>query len=240
MFVFLALIFGVGFVVFGVGSGLPSGLGDILRGTGGTNAPSASEARERIAKSPRDPAGYRQLAEALRAEGKTDAMIVPLERYVSLRPGDTDALRELAGLYYSKGTQLQERAQRIQYEAQMAAPAAALPTGLQVEGNQPFVQDKITQTLTEQANERLNRVVGEMQTTFAKAAGAYGRLAALEPDDPSLQLQLAQTAEAGGDTQTAIRAYRRFLKLAPQDPNAPIVRQQIKLLQSSAAQGAGS
>ena len=35
MFVFLALVFGLGFVVFGVGAG-GTGIGDIFRGSGGT------------------------------------------------------------------------------------------------------------------------------------------------------------------------------------------------------------
>ena len=52
MFVFLALAFGVGFVVFNVGSGGGgTGIGDLLltpEGSG-TDAPSAGEAREREA-----------------------------------------------------------------------------------------------------------------------------------------------------------------------------------------------
>ncbi|HEY6076724.1 MAG TPA: tetratricopeptide repeat protein, partial [Gaiella sp.] len=72
-----------------------------------------------------------------------------------------------------------------------------------------------------------------------QAVDAYRRLVALQPDDPNVQLELAQAAQQTGDSATAIGAYERFLKLAPDDPSAPIVREQLKQLRQSAATGAG-
>jgi hypothetical protein len=66
MFVLLALVFGGGFVIFGVGSNLPSGLGDVLRDVEHTNTPSVDDARDRVRRgrsarrmrgAPRRPAG---------------------------------------------------------------------------------------------------------------------------------------------------------------------------------------
>ena len=46
MFVFLALVFGVGFVAFGIGAS-GTGIGDLFRDSGGgSEAPSVSEARK--------------------------------------------------------------------------------------------------------------------------------------------------------------------------------------------------
>ena len=56
-----------------------------------------------------------------------------------------------------------------------------------------------------------------------------------ERDGKPIQLQLAQTAQQGGDTKVAIAAYERFLKLAPDDPSAPIVAQQLKQLKAPPA-----
>jgi cytochrome c-type biogenesis protein CcmH/NrfG len=53
----------------------------------------------------------------------------------------------------------------------------------------------------------------------------------LSPKDPSVQFQLAQTAEQAQDTKTAVAAYKTFLKLAPEDPLAAPVRQRVKQME---------
>ena len=57
--------------------------------------------------------------------------------------------------------------------------------------------------------------------------------------DPSVQLELAQAAQQVGDGATAIAAYEQFLKLAPDDPSAAVVRQQLKQLRGTAAAASG-
>jgi predicted TPR repeat methyltransferase len=74
-----------------------------------------------------------------------------------------------------------------------------------------------------------------MQSAYSSAVGAYKRVAARTPNDPSVQLQLASTAETASDSKTAIAAYKRFLKLAPDDPSAPQVKQHLKLLKKQSA-----
>ena len=54
---------------------------------------------------------------------------------------------------------------------------------------------------------------------------AYKKVAAAEPNDAAVQFELAQTAEAANQTETAIAAYKRFLKLAPDDQTAEAVRE---------------
>ena len=63
-------------------------------------------------------------------------------------------------------------------------------------------------------------------------------LATVAPNDPNVQLELAQTAQQGGDYAKAIEAYQQFLELAPDDPSAPLVKQQIKALQAAQAPAA--
>ena len=78
-----------------------------------------------------------------------------------------------------------------------------------------------------------------MQAAYTGAKQAYVRVARAAPEDPSIQLQLADAAVNSGDTQTALKAYRRFLALAPDDPTAPVVRQEIKRLEATAALSPG-
>src|SRR6476659_3423220 len=64
MFVFLALVFGVGFVIFGVGSSLPSGVADLIRNNGSSTAASVSDAQDKIDKSPKDATAQVELSRA--------------------------------------------------------------------------------------------------------------------------------------------------------------------------------
>ena len=117
MFVFLAVIFGLGYVIFNVGGSIPgTGLGDVLQGLAqqSNTGPSVGESEDKIKDEPNNPQGYRDLATALQREGRSTEAIEPLERYVQMRTTDREALRELGALqmaqarvYEKQGTSLQ-------------------------------------------------------------------------------------------------------------------------------------
>jgi tetratricopeptide (TPR) repeat protein len=232
MFVFLALVFGLGFVIFGIGA-TGTGIGDVFRNSGGTSgAPSISDARERVADNPENAEAWRDLSTAYQTEGQTTEAVDALESYVALRPKDGDALRELGGLYLAQGRERAEAAQLAQYRASFASGGADLIPGLTANG-QPVSTDPIASAIQSAANVEVQQLVGDAQQAFSSAVETYRRLAAVVPNDPSIQLELAQAAEQGGDRSAAIEAYEKFLRLAPEDPNAPIVRQQLKQLRST-------
>ena len=126
MFLFLALVFALGFVGFGVGAG-GVGVGDIFRDASGSGVPSISDAEKRVSENPRDAAAFRDLATAQQAAGNVDEAIDALESFVALRPKDADALRELAALYLTKAGEAQQRAQIAQLRAAYLAPATSIP-----------------------------------------------------------------------------------------------------------------
>jgi tetratricopeptide (TPR) repeat protein len=240
MFVFLALAFGVGFVVFNVGSGGGgTGIGDLLLTPGGgSGAPSAKEARERIEKNRNDAQAYRDLATALESEGDTTGAISALEQFTGLRRKDVDAKRELAGLYLSRADLLRDEATAAQAEASSALAGATFAPPGTTQLGQALGQDPILEAVQARVNERLNDVYSRMQTEYRLALSVYADIARLRPRDPTIQFELAQAAEAANDTEAAIAAYERFLQLAPDDPSAAAVRDRIKLLRSPAAAGA--
>jgi tetratricopeptide (TPR) repeat protein len=242
VFVFLALAFGVGFVVFGIGaSGNGASLGDLLRdsgGSGGNGSISVSDAREKVQKSPKDANAQRELATALEEDGQQDQAISALTRYLELRPKDEDALRELAGLYLTRASTLQQTAQEAQTRASYLTAGSTFGQSLDVGGDSTATQDPIELALSTQANEVVTKAYTASQAAFQQAEETYERLVALAPNDPNIQLELAQTAQQGGDYAKAIAAYQEFLKLAPDDPSAPIVRQQIKQLKAAQAPSA--
>ena len=229
VFVFLALVFGLGFVGFGVGAG-GVGIGDILKGSGGSSGvPSISSSQKRIEKNPTDAQAYRDLATAYQAKGDVDNAIDALAQFTNLKPKNVAALRELAALYLQKASDAQQRLQIAQLRAAYLAPASAVLSSLTV-GDKSFDVDPVNQALSSQASEATNAAYTEVQTAASNAVASYKKVAAVQPRNPLVQLDLAQTAQSTGDTTTAIAAYKKFLKLAPNDPSAPDVKRILKQL----------
>ena len=245
MFVFLALVFGLGFVLFGVGSG-SGGLSDLLQGNFdllGSSDPSkqdADEARDRIAKNPKDAAAYRQLATATQTQGKPDEAIAALKQYLTLRPKDTEGTAELAALYLQQAERARDRGNAIQ-----AAGGASLSSTLfgldpssdlgkaftRTAGSGGF--DPINKAVQVDVNARANVEYDAMQASYDDALAAYESIADQTPRDPNSWSQLAQAAEAAGNVPKAIEAYEQFLKLAPDDPLAPGVKERLQQLRKA-------
>jgi tetratricopeptide (TPR) repeat protein len=238
MFVFLAVALGGGFVLFGVGAG-GTGVGDILRGGGATSGvPSISSSEDKTQKDPKNVQAWTDLSTALQADGQTDKAIDAQKHVVALTPKDSDALRALAGLYLAQVTTKQQEAQLAQLRTAYQGAGQGFPGALQSPTGQSLVDDRISVILNTQGSTTIQRLAGEAQTASAGAVAAYKQIVKLAPNDPNIQLELAQAAQQAGDAPSAIAAYTAFLKLAPDDPNATIVKQQLKQLkQSSAASG---
>ena len=71
-----------------------------------------------------------------------------------------------------------------------------------------------------------------MTTYLTQRVDVYKKLAAINPQDATTQLSLATAAIDASDTTTAIAAYKAFLKLAPNDSQAPTARKTLKQLES--------
>jgi tetratricopeptide (TPR) repeat protein len=235
VFALLAVAFGVGFVAFGVGTGVSgTSIGDVLRDIIGQQSAGedVGDAQKKAQENPRDAAAQFALANALQQAGRTREAIAALERYTELAPKDTEALRQLANLWGSV-------ANRADNEAQAARAQAAEASGAQTfaQPNTPFLQDaeqnKIAQTLAAEANARADAASTEAQQASGKQQEVYETLTTLVPDDPSLFLSLGLAAQSARDYQGAIDAFRQFLALAPNDPTADQVKAQIKLLEQA-------
>jgi tetratricopeptide (TPR) repeat protein len=234
VFAFLALSFGLGFVVFGVGTGISgTSLGDIfqdiLQQRSAGDSASIDEAREKVRENPQDAAAQLELATALQSEGRLQEAITALERYTELRPRDTDALQQLAVLWGTEAAKARQEAEAAAAEAQ-----AANLSGSFVQGDSVFLQTlyqtKVSEAISELANARSSEAQTRALESSRNEAGVYERLSVLLPDEAVIFLQLGQASFAAGDTQAAIKAWERFLELAPDDSSAPLIRQQLELL----------
>jgi tetratricopeptide (TPR) repeat protein len=239
VFLLLALAFGIGFVAFGVGTGVGgTSIGDVLRDIIGQQNASGSldDAQKKAQENPKDPDAQIAYANALQARGRTQEAIAALEAYTSLKPKDTDALRQLANLWGSLASNARDEQQLAAAQASEANAAASIANP-----STPFLQDveqnKIAQTLAEQANTRATAAAQRAQQASAHEQKVYEQLTLLIPDDPSVFLSLGFAAQQANDIKSAVAAYEQFLKRAPDDPSAATVKQQLQFLKAQLKAG---
>jgi tetratricopeptide (TPR) repeat protein len=245
VFVLLAVVFASSFIFLGVGSG-SSGIGDLLNGNfgslfggGSTSSATVKKDQARIAKNPKDYAAYKDLAAAQAAAGKLDDAIATLGQLKALRPKDIDGLTQLAGLYLQKADIARNEAIAVQSQTQnVVSPSTFAPGGTTSPLGKAYqsFSNPVAGAIQTQASSKLNAAYSKLTTAYSQAVVAYQAVAAVSPNDPSVQFALAQTAEQAQDTPDAIKAYKRFLKLAPEDPTAPAIRQRLKQLKQTQTQ----
>jgi len=241
VFALLAVAFALGFVAFGVGTGVSgTSIGDVLQQIFSGNGSGSSDLdslRKNAQENPNSSADQIAYANALATSGQPAQAAAVLQQYTASNPKDVNALTQLAALWGSVANQAES-------EARSASAAAAQASATQVPApsNSPFLQqlngNKIAEILSAEANNRANAAGLRAQNAFRQAEQAYQQLTLLTPNDPAVFLQLGVASQSAQDYQSAIAAYDQFLKLAPDDASAPLVKQQLKILK--AQQKAGS
>jgi tetratricopeptide (TPR) repeat protein len=232
VFLLLAIAFGIGFVAFGVGTGVGgTSIGDVLRDIIGQQnaAGSLDDAKKKAAENPKDTDAQLAYANALQARGRTQEAITALERYTSLQPKDTDALRQLANLWGSIAAKAHQEQQEATDQANLASVGSSLAAP-----ESAFLrevdQNRIAQALATQASARASAAQQRAQSAAARQQRVYESLTLLIPDDPSIFLSLGLASQEANDIQSAIAAFEQFLDLAPNDPSAAQVKQQVEFL----------
>jgi tetratricopeptide (TPR) repeat protein len=243
VFALLAVAFALGFVAFGVGTGVGgTSIGDVLQqifsgnGSGSSDLDSLRKEAQENPKSSADQIAY---ANGLATAGHPAQAAAVLQQYTAANPRDVNALTQLAALWGSVATQARN-------EARSASVAAAQASATQapVPSNSPFLQqlsgNKIANVLSTEANNRANAANARAQDAYGQAAQVYQQLTLLTPKDPSVFLQLGVASQSAQDYPSAIAAYEQFLKLAPDDASAPLVKQQLKFLKAQQKAGSSS
>lgn len=234
VFLMLAIIFALSFVVFGVGAG-GTGIGDILRGGSSSTGPSVEELQKRVAESPKNAAALLALANALIGANRGDEAAPILQRYSSLRPKDTETLETLAALYDGRAARLRSQAVVAQGRVQTAAPETNILPSLTTPLGKALGELPVSSAVSSAAQAEFSDALSKMQAAYRQEQQVYERIVVLKPDDAAAQRTLGDAASNASDYTTAIAAYKRYLALAPDDPEAPIVKQQIEQLQQATA-----
>jgi tetratricopeptide (TPR) repeat protein len=234
VFVLLIIVFGLGFVLFGVGSSNLGGLSDIFSGVGGggSGTPSVDKPLKATQKNPKDAQAWNDLASAYDLNGDYASAIPAWVTFTNLRPRSVDGLTRLATDYEQQLAAQQQAAQIAQSESQNSQPSNFGPPSSSALGRAlGSLSDPINSTSSSSSTQALSDALQAMQDTSNQLVGVYQKLAKVQPTESGTQIQLAQAAENAGQPGVAIAAYKRFLKIAPDDPNAPQAKARIKALE---------
>jgi tetratricopeptide (TPR) repeat protein len=236
MFVLLAIAFGLGFVIFGVGSG-STGISDALQNffsrSGGSGS-SLSSLQKKAHDHPKSVTAWRNLATKLEQDQKVDRAIGALVHYTRIAPKDQSALEELAGLYVRRASDYYNIYAGLLTQSQLVSPNSVFrPATTSAFGKAFANQDPILANQSTIVSTKQTAALTKLSLYNSQSEGAYKKLAALSPDNATYQFQLAEVANNLGDKPVAIKAYKAFLKLAPNDALAPRAQQALKTLKGS-------
>ena len=102
------------------------------------------------------------------------------------------------------------------------SPAGKLGTAL---GTNP-----IEQAAAQRADTAVSDLSRRTQLAYTSVQSSYDQVTQLARKDPNAWFNLAQAAQQAGDNTTAVKGYRRYLKLSPGSSTAPQIKQLIKQL----------
>ena len=100
---------------------------------------------------------------------------------------------------------------------------------------QLFQAGPLDQTILDDVSTRGQAANGKASAALNAAAATYGKLTKLAPKNSQFWLLYGLAAQQASKTDNAIEAYKQFLKLSPDAPEAPQVRQQIKACSSTSS-----
>jgi tetratricopeptide (TPR) repeat protein len=225
VFVFLAIMFGLGFVALGVGSGTGGiNLGDILNSSSGGNA-SVSDLQAKTREHPNNAPAWRQLAAAYQADGRNDAAIGAYLRYISLRPKDQNGLSGAATLLELRARKTQSQLTTAQsLAAQYTTPATA--SAVQALKLAPALTHSLQQALAQPYTTKVQNLQAHISSDYLQATAIRQKLVNLDSKNAPYQFALAQDAAAGQQYATAVKALQAYLDLEPNLDQA--TRQQLE------------
>jgi len=231
VYALLAVVFGLSFVLVGVGSGNGGGLtqlwNSIFSGSGGTNVSKAQTAAQK------DPTKYNELATAYEQAGHPALAIGALQKYLAVKPKDAASWSLLGGLQLTQGNTYSTQFQNAQQAAQAADPSAPfLPGGTlgSAVGPNPTYAGA-TQTASARTSVLYEKATG----AYTDAVNAYQKASNLEPRNSTYLQELGQAAINAGNSQVAVQALRKYLSIYPNAPQKKAIEREIKALQAQSA-----
>ena len=211
VFVLLIIAFGLGFVLFGVGSSNLGGLSDIFNGIrGGGGTPSIDKPLKGTQQNPKDAQAWNDLATAYDAEGRLRLRDPGLGDVRQLRPKDADGLTRLATDYEQQFSAQTNDAVLAQTDAQNAQPTNLGPPSTSPLGRAlGSTPDPIEATVSQAANTRFSTALSARQADVDAARRRLPEARQAPAGRAGHQFQLARRPRTPATTAVAIAAYKR-------------------------------
>jgi tetratricopeptide (TPR) repeat protein len=249
VFVILAAIFAASFIIGGVGTGSNASLSDIIGNNGGSGGSTTSSAsvgslEKKVKAKPNDAQSWQLLADAYASASRPSDEARAWSHVVTLKPSSMESLQRLALAQAQVATGQTNQAQQLQQRALTSSPANDSTFSGGTLGS--LSEDPVTQAQAASQSEQQSKLLTQASTYAKKAStwwkrstGTYGKIVKLPTfakNDlaATVWLNYGSAAQSANDTKTAIKAYDAFLKLAPDDVNAPQVRTIVKQLKKPA------
>jgi tetratricopeptide (TPR) repeat protein len=214
VFIFLAAMFGLGFVALGVGQGTNGiNVGDLFSSSGSSGT-SISSLTSRVQSHPKDAGAWLRLARAYQTGGQVNQSISAFQSYLALKPTNQGALSATAALLEERGQANAAKVQAYQAAAasytQVAAATAAGSLKLGAALTHPLLN-----SLAQPATTLASTLETSAITDFAQAQGLRQKLAKLSPKNAAYELLLARDAYATQNYATVATALQEYLTLSP-------------------------
>ncbi len=251
VFFVLAGIFMLSFVIGGVGSGNNASLSDIFGNSGGSNSsttPTASSVgslEQKVKAKPKDAQAWQDLANAYASASQPSDEARAWAKVDALKPGNMTTLQRLALAQAQVATSNGSQAQQLQQSGLSQTPGndSTFSGGTLGSLSQDPVSQAQAASETDQQTKALIKagvLAKRANTWWKKSASTYGKivvLPAFAKNDlaATVWLNYGSAAQSANDPKSAIKAYDAFLKLAPDDANAPQVRSIVKQLKATSA-----
>jgi hypothetical protein len=256
VFLGLAIVFGMSFILFGVGNVGGIGLNDLLQNGGGggggsstsTSAnPDALKAALKTAQAkPTDPQAWVAVGTAYTNEATSasdpaaaraayDKAAIAYKKAADLKPSDANLQTQLAQAYSAQAAAVEAQIQDLLTEAQAASGSDSgasqfTPPNQSPDAFQSAI-DSAASTNTSAIYDKITPLSPISTTARNSALAAWLTVTKLKPRDPNAWFQMASAAAAAGDKKNQLLGYKQFLVLVPNDPLAAPVKSQIDSLE---------
>lgn len=250
VFCVLVGIFAVSFIIGGVGTGSNASISDIFNNDGGSGSTTGQPAgidvlQKKVKAQPKNAQAWQELADAYSSASRPSDEAGAMGHVVALKPGNLETLQRLAAAQAQVATTQSNQAQQLQQRAYTSSPANDTTFSGGTLGT--LSEDPVTIAQAAAESEQQAKLLKQSTTYSTRAntwwkrtSSTYAKVVALPSFAKadlaaSIWLNYASAAQSSSDVKTALKAYEAFLKLAPDDVNAPQVKSIVKELKKAAA-----